>query len=83
MILTAKSVYKEFESGIGMNKSEIQAILDSNEIKKHKLKIRSFPLNSSSQNVHNVFENFSKILEKDLKKFEIVEREEIGRQTEG
>lgn len=66
-----------------MKQEEIEHILNSKEIKKNKLKIKSYPLKSKEFNSNDLLENLSKINEKPLIKFEIIEKEEIGTQPQG
>lgn len=62
---------------------ELEKILDSKEIKKTNLKIRSLPIKSSEYKNNDVFTNLCTINEKCLVRFELVEKETIGHQPEG
>lgn len=55
-------------------------IIDSKLLREKKIKLRSFPFNGNRSLINNSWTNLSIIYEKNLKPFEIVEKEVLGYQ---
>ncbi|RNA10633.1 nitric oxide inducible, partial [Brachionus plicatilis] len=71
---------REFRPKLKLNENEIGQILDSKLLRAKKIKLRSFPFNGNKSNEGNVLFNLSKIYEKNLRPFEIFEKDILGYQ---
>lgn len=67
-----------FRSRLKIKEDEIEKIFESKLLRGKKIKLRFFPLNESNSTTKNIWTNLSKIYEKNLRPFEIVEKQVIG-----